>query len=739
MLLATGVAVADEASDRALAERIRTLTNRSADGLSAQMQPNGGVSIDLKARFQHAYLAQQGPDGELQAACVGSIGEANAFFGRDLETGAAVQQIHAQPQSDLAKRAAAHGMTALQYQRYWNLIEQSKSKLAPDAATFSVVNNDGAGEGFNDPSPRLAEFGNAGTTLGQQRLNVFSRAGLIWGGFVDSNVTIQVRGNFDPLTPCGPGGGVLGSAGPLNIHRDFPNAPFANTFYPAPLANKLAGADQNAANPDIGATFNSSVDTGCLGPGTRFYYGLDNATPSGTINLLVVVLHEIAHGMGSLSFTDAANGAFLGNMPDIWARFMLDRNIGQTWLNMTAPQRVTSAITPNNLFWDGPSVRIGSGLLSAGAEAGTGRVELFTPSVLQGGSSVSHWGTVASPNLLMEPSINVGLPLTLDLTRQQMRDIGWYRDTTSDLVRDQITTVTPNSGSVTGGGNATISWTNTGGFNRNVTLELSTDGGANFGTVIASDVSNTGSFNWSVPNISTTQARIRVREHDFAEPVGVSSANFSIGGGNTAPVFTPGAAIARQQGSPAGAPVTVGTVSDAQTAPGALAVTQIAGGTASGVTISGVTNSNGTVSASLAASCAASSGTVRFQVFDGALTATGDLQVNVSANAAPVLGTYPNRQLSLAGSANVNPSAAPSDNGSVDQLTASAPGFAGSLSAMLDTGVVQISNAGPINTYVVTVQARDNCNATSQRTFNLTVSNDQLLRNGFESAVRSSE
>jgi len=348
---------------------------------------------------------------------------------------------------------------------------------------------------------------------------------------VDGSVSIQVRGNFDPLLPCASGGGVLGGAASFNLFVNFPNAPFANTFYPGALANKLAGADQIPANPDIVTTFNSSVDLACLGAGTRFYYGVDNANPAGKINLLIVALHEIGHGMGSATFTNATNGLFLGGASDIWARFMRDRNLGLTWNNMTAAQRVTSAITPKNLFWDGASVRIASGFLSAGAEAETGRVELFTPSVLQGGSSVSHWGTVASPNLLMEPSINPGLPLTLDLTRQQMRDIGWYRDTTSDLICDRINSVTPSGGSVVAGGAATISWINTGGFNRNVSIELSTDGGISFGTVIASDVSNTGSFNWSVPNISAPQARIRVRENNFAEPVGISGANFSIVGG----------------------------------------------------------------------------------------------------------------------------------------------------------------------------------------------------------------
>ena len=38
------------------------------------------------------------------------------------------------------------------------------------AAVFQVINADDAGEGFNDPTPSAPVPGNAGTTLGQQRL-----------------------------------------------------------------------------------------------------------------------------------------------------------------------------------------------------------------------------------------------------------------------------------------------------------------------------------------------------------------------------------------------------------------------------------------------------------------------------------------------------------------------------------------------------------------------------------------
>lgn len=64
----------------------------------------------------------------------------------------------------------------------------------------------------------------------------------------------------------------------------------------------------------------------------------------------------------------------------------------------------------------------------AGADP-LGRALLFTPNPFQGGSSVSHWDTIAFPNLLMEPNINSDLTHSVtvpqDLTRQLLADTGW--------------------------------------------------------------------------------------------------------------------------------------------------------------------------------------------------------------------------------------------------------------------------------------------------------------------------
>ena len=64
----------------------------------------------------------------------------------------------------------------------------------------------------------------------------------------------------------------------------------------------------------------------------------------------------------------------------------------------------------------------------AGADP-LGRALMFTPNPYQSGSSVSHWDTIAFPNLLMEPNINSDLThsvtVPFDLTLQLLLDIGW--------------------------------------------------------------------------------------------------------------------------------------------------------------------------------------------------------------------------------------------------------------------------------------------------------------------------
>jgi len=75
----------------------------------------------------------------------------------------------------------------------------------------------------------------------------------------------------------------------------------------------------------------------------------------------------------------------------------------------------------------------------AGADP-EGRVRLYAPNPLVGGSSVSHYDSVAFHNLLMEPAINGDLTHEVsapnDLTLELFRDIGWFPDANLDGIPD---------------------------------------------------------------------------------------------------------------------------------------------------------------------------------------------------------------------------------------------------------------------------------------------------------------
>lgn len=256
---------------------------------------------------------------------------------------------------------------------------------AQAAATIVIVNQNAPGEGFNDPTPAEPVGGNTGTTLGEQRLIAFQRAADIWGATLDSDVTIRIGAAFVPLF-CTSNSAVLGSAGAYEIWADFENAPRANTWYPAALASKLAGADLTAPeDPHIIARFNSRLGLfpDCL-PGAPFYLGLDRRT-NGQIDLVTVLLHEMAHGLGFQTFTDDETGLEFFGIPSIWDHFLVNNNTNVPWVAMTPEQRRISAITWRGLSWDGRHVTAAvprvlaprTNLNIGGANAGAARGDYY--------------------------------------------------------------------------------------------------------------------------------------------------------------------------------------------------------------------------------------------------------------------------------------------------------------------------------------------------------------------------
>jgi hypothetical protein len=248
------------------------------------------------------------------------------------------------------------------------------------AATINITSRDLPGVGFNDPTPVAPVGGNPGTTLGEQRWNVYRHVAAIWEQALQSDQVINVSAGWEALT-CTSSSAVLGSAGAWNIWRDFSGS-VPGTWYPQALANKLAHTNLSAGQPDDGSgygnvdiktQFNANLgNPGCL-DGTPFYLGLDG-NAGGKINFVETLLHELGHGLGFSVLSvqtstgnriNAAGTAYSATgLPSIWEGFMYDNTAKKTWLNMTAAQRRASAINPLGLAWNGPNVMAGAGMLS---------------------------------------------------------------------------------------------------------------------------------------------------------------------------------------------------------------------------------------------------------------------------------------------------------------------------------------------------------------------------------------
>jgi len=274
--------------------------------------------------------------------------------------------------------------------------------VAWSAASFVIVNGDGPGEGFNDPTPVAPVGGNAGTTLGQQRLNAFQYAASLWGAKLDSAVPILVLATFDPLT-CSATSAVLGSAGPRFIFSDFPGAPLAGTWYHAALANKLTGTDLLAGDAPIRARFNSNLGASNCLAGSPFYLGLDS-NPGGQIDLVTVLLHEFSHGLGFSTVTNGTSGAYLAGQPSSYDHFLLDNTQGLTWVQMTAAQRAASAVNSRNVVWTGANVTSAAPSVLV---RGTPKLQVKSPAAIAGDYAV---GTAS-----FGPAFE-----TVDLNRQVM-------------------------------------------------------------------------------------------------------------------------------------------------------------------------------------------------------------------------------------------------------------------------------------------------------------------------------
>src|SRR5262245_3736005 len=276
------------------------------------------------------------------------------------------------------------------------------------AATITIINNDGPNEGFNDPTPAAPVGGNPGTTKGAQRLFAFQFAANIWGSTLDSNQSIVVLAAFNPLGP-----NVLGSAGAFDVFADFPGvgfhpgAEFSGTWYSSALADMRAGTNLDPTSPDIVAQFSSDFD---------FYLGVDN-NHGAQNDLVAVLLHELAHGLGFQTFVNKLTGEYFTDPsdpirypphPDVYARLLFDNTQNKGWLDMTNEERRVSIFNWGNLVWHGANVTTD---LPSVLSFGSPEVRVLTPASI---AKVYQFGSAAFGPPLSSPGVQASVVAAVD-------------------------------------------------------------------------------------------------------------------------------------------------------------------------------------------------------------------------------------------------------------------------------------------------------------------------------------
>ena len=239
---------------------------------------------------------------------------------------------------------------------------------------------------------------------------------LAWNGAITNALTpfVLKPGSTPTLTIGGAG------AGPVAGNKALGEASFGPALSPTAVSGQIAQLVDNSAGTGLACNALSAVNAAAMAGKIAlvdrgvcgFVVKVKNLQNAGAKAVLVVdnVVAPISAMGGADATITIPSVRVLRTDGDAIKARLANRSRGQA-----APVLTATLVAPLNGLY-------------AGGDA-SNRPLLYTPNPRQPGSSVSHWDTSASPNLLMEPAINADLTTTLtapkDLTLPLLKDLGW--------------------------------------------------------------------------------------------------------------------------------------------------------------------------------------------------------------------------------------------------------------------------------------------------------------------------
>jgi hypothetical protein len=215
----------------------------------------------------------------------------------------------------------------------------------------------------------------------------------VWSQNFASQVPVKVQVLWERQASSG----TLAAASPGKFHSNFKNIPDKDLWYASALADAIAGEDIEPAIPEITIRINSTN-------GPMLYLGTDGNCPSSKYDLVSMILHEMAHGLGFLSNADYDELFGYGSIQqptpyDAYAQL----GDGRRLMDLDSPSLALGSALTEPLVWSGANgVRANNGI----------KPVLYTPKVYEGGSSVSHLDEVTFANserdAVMSPNLKMG-------------------------------------------------------------------------------------------------------------------------------------------------------------------------------------------------------------------------------------------------------------------------------------------------------------------------------------------
>jgi hypothetical protein len=223
--------------------------------------------------------------------------------------------------------------------------------------------------------------------------DAFQAAVDVWQGLLISKVPIKITANWDAITS-----NTLATSGAKKVYKNFTNVPIRDVWYPSALAESIAGANLNGTEADIAITVNKNISWSFDTDGTRQAFKYD---------LMTVILHEIAHGLGfttsmKLAGTNETQAQWgIEGLPLIYDIFS-QRSNGEVLTNTAIignpSTQLKAAITSADVFF-----KISNGLLSKDYP------KMYAPTTFRSGGTLSHLDESKYPkgteNSLMSPQI----------------------------------------------------------------------------------------------------------------------------------------------------------------------------------------------------------------------------------------------------------------------------------------------------------------------------------------------